>query len=72
MKAFRLLFFKSVSINDEDIKTLIDIMILIRESSISPGALFQAFPAISLKMAPLFSCPPHVINGIFSLIHGDY
>ena len=42
------------------------------ESSISPGTLYKALPEIAGKLAPLFNIPPHIVNGIFSLINGDY
>ena len=45
LNSFKMLFFKSVNIENEDLETLIDVMIIIMESSISPGSLYKALPA---------------------------
>ena len=64
MESFKMLFFKSMNIDNEDLETLIDVMIIIMESSISPGSLYKALPAIAQKMGPLFNLPPHVVGGL--------
>ena len=61
-----------MDIKNENLDTLIEVMILIMEKSISPGTLLKALPSIALRLAPLFNCPTHVVNGIFSLVVGDY